>query len=252
MNSTPQFVGVDGSPDGWVAVRYSEAGFEDVQRYDAIQELWEENSAAETILVDIPIGLAKDAAAREPEKATREKLTGRTSSVFNVPIRGVLDIEDYDEANEEQKDEIDKGLQKQTFNITPRIREVDELLLDDNSDATQETLRESHPEVCFWAFHGEPMQYSKTGQPAAAFWERVEVLKEVDNSFTSNLATAGETIVGWGKPELSNDDLLDAFVLALTAKQGHENDYQTLPEKPTRDEKELNMEMVYAQPESGN
>ncbi|WP_435365462.1 DUF429 domain-containing protein [Haloarchaeobius sp. DYHT-AS-18] len=251
MSSTAQFVGVDGSPDGWVAVRYSEDSFEDVQRYDGIQELWEANSAAETILVDIPIGLAEDAAAREPEQEARNVLTGRTSSVFNVPIRGVLDIEDYDEANEEQKDEIDKGLQKQTFNITPRIREVDALLTGD-SEATQETLRESHPEVCFWAFNEKSaMQFSKTGQPAAAFWERVAVLETIDDDFTDHLAEAGKTIAAWETPELSNDDLLDAFVLALTAREGFD-DYQTLPEEPVEDDEGLSMEMVYAQPESGN
>ncbi|WP_435320139.1 DUF429 domain-containing protein [Haloarchaeobius sp. TZWSO28] len=251
MNSAPQFVGVDGSPDGWVAVRYSEAGFEDVRRYDAIRKLWEANTDAETILVDIPIGLAKDAAAREPEQEARNVLTGRTSSVFNVPIRSVLDEEDYHEANRKQKAAIDKGLMQQTHNITPRIREVDALLLDDDSGATQETLRESHPEVCFWAFHGEPMQYSKTGQPAAAFWERVAVLESIDDDFTDNLAEAGKTITEWETPELSNDDLLDAFVLALTAREGF-GDYQTLPEEPVEDEKELSMEMVYAQSESEN
>ncbi|WP_267641593.1 DUF429 domain-containing protein [Haloarchaeobius amylolyticus] len=252
MNSRRQFVGVDGTPDGWVAVQYGEDGFADVVRYDEMAALWDDNAGAETILVDVPIGLAAAAAAREPEQEARRVLEGRTGSVFNVPIREVVDEEDYHEANRRQKDRIGKGLMQQTFNITPKIRAVDDLL-NGGSDATQETIRESHPEVCFWAFNdAEPMQFSKTGQPAAAFWERVAVLETVDDDFTDALAAAGKTIAGWDDPELSNDDLLDAFVLALTATVGTETGYETLPAEPETDEEGLRMEMVYAEPPSQN
>ncbi|WP_439028239.1 DUF429 domain-containing protein [Haloarchaeobius sp. DT45] len=251
MRSTARFVGVDGTPDGWVAVRYGSDGFVSVARYEDIRNLWDDNADAETILVDVPIGVAEDAAAREPEQAARDVLEERTSSVFNVPIRSVLDEADYHEANRKQKERIGKGLMQQTHNITPLIREVDQLLLDDESDATQDVLRESHPEVCFWAFNEESaMQFSKTGQPAAAFWERVTVLERIDADFIDDLVAAGQSVAEWDDPapELSNDDVLDAFVLALTAKIGHEDGYRTLPEEPTIDRENHRMEMVYATP----
>ncbi|WP_435348306.1 DUF429 domain-containing protein [Haloarchaeobius sp. HRN-SO-5] len=248
METNAPFVGVDGCPDGWVAVRYGSDSFVDARRYGSIEALWEDNRDAETILVDVPVGVADDAAAREPEREARAVLGPRSSSVFNVPIRPVLGVEDYHDANEEQKDRIDTGLQRQTHAIAPRIRAVDDLLRDDDVGATQDVLREAHPEVCFWAFAGEtPMAYSKTGQPAAAFWERVEVLEPVDEEFVTHLRAAGNAVRDWADPELSNDDLLDAFVLALTAREGA-GDYRTLPAEPATDAAGLRMEMVFAHP----
>lgn len=91
------------------------------------------------------------------------------------------------------------------------------------------------------------MQFSKTGQPAAAFWERVETLKTVDDQVLGDLRVAGETVTEWDDAECSNDDLLDAFVLAVTAS-GLTGELRQLPEEPKIDEKELPMEIVYAKP----
>lgn len=244
MSTPPLYLGVDGHPGGWIAVRYEGEEFHDVQSYDTVEQLWTENSDATTILIDVPIGLSDDAAAREPEECARSVLGQRRNSVFNVPIRSILDEEDYQTANSEQKEQIGKGLQKQTHNIKPRIREVDELLRNETNGATQEVLRRGHPEVCFWALNGRSeMDYSKTGAPAAAFWERVNVLEAVESDIVEDLRDAGRTICEWENPEASNDDLLDAVVLALTAKQGN---YQTLPDEPSEDSKGLRMEMVYS------
>jgi predicted RNase H-like nuclease len=241
----PPFVGADGTPDGWIAVRYDRAGFRDVRRYDDVEALWTDNADAETLLIDVPVGLATDRAARAPERAAREVLGPRRSSVFNVPIRPVLDAADYETANETQRAAIDKGLQKQTFNVTPKIRAVDTLLTD--GDADQDVLREAHPEVCFWALaDGEPMANSKTGRPAPAFWERVRVLKAVDGDFEAALLAAGEAVADWDHGA-SNDDLLDAFALAITASD-LTGDLRTLPEDPETDAAGLRMEMVYAAP----
>lgn len=243
--SDPPFVGVDGTPDGWLAVRYDHDGFRDVRRYDDAAQLWTDNADAETVLVDIPIGLADDCAARAPEQEARAVLDDRRSSVFNVPIRPVLHVDDYETANDRQRAAIDKGLQKQTFNVVPKIRAVDALFAD--GTASQAVLREAHPEVCFWALAGrEPMANSKTGRPAPAFWERVRVLRNVDDDFDAALLKAGETVADWDS-EASNDDLLDAFALAVTASE-HTGDLQTLPENPDRDATGLRMEMVYAEP----
>ncbi len=244
--SEPTYVGVDGTPDGWLAVRYEEAGFRSVARYDDVAALWDGVGDAATVLVDVPIGLADDRAARAPERRARDLLGDRRSSVFNVPIRPILGL-DYPEANERQKATIGKGLQQQTHNIAAKIREIDDALRDDGTDATQDTLREAHPEVCFWALNDrESMSNSKTGQPAAAFWERVAVLETVDDDFRAALFDAGETIAEWDAA-LSNDDLLDAFALAVTASD-LTGELRTLPDEPRTDAEGLRMEMVYAAP----
>jgi len=244
--SERSFVGVDGTPDGWIAVRYDADRFRDVRRYDTVAALWDDTDDAETILVDVPVGLAGDSAARAPEREARARLGDRRNSVFNVPIRPVLDVRDYDDANRQQREAIGKGLQQQTHNIAPKIRAVDELLRE--TDAAQDTVREAHPEVCFWALNGHAAAtHSKTGQPAAAFWERVGILGAVDSGFRESLFAAGETVRGWDDPQLSNDDLLDAFALAVTASD-LTGELRTLPEAPERDAEGLRMEMVYAEP----
>lgn len=241
------FVGVDGAPEGWIAVRYGPSEYLDVRSYEAAASVWSDNDDAATVLFDVPIGLSEDRAARDPEVAARKRLGDRRNSVFNVPIRGVLDVEDYEEANEKQRSAIGKGLQKQTHNILPKIREVDGLLARDGPP-DQDTVRESHPELCFWALNRRsPMVFSKTRRPAAAFWERVSVLQTVDENFDGALHAAGSAITDWDAPTCSNDDLLDAFALAMTASE-LTGPLQPLPSDPERDGTGLRMEMVYAEP----
>ena len=269
-------VGVDATPDGWVAVRYHDRDYHSVHRYPdgasdqntdgadgvddvddtaAFARLWRDHDDADRILVDVPIGLPADDPARAPEREARGILGQRSSSVFNVPIRDVLHVDDYGTANDRQRTATGKGLMRQTFNVTPRIREVDRVLGADHglaADATQDVIREAHPEVCFWALgDGDtPMLYSKTGQPAAAHWERVGVLATAHadpDAFHDALADAGRELVDWDEPQLSNDDLLDAFALAVTASP-LTGDLRTLPEAPDVDEMGLRMEMVYAPP----
>lgn len=254
-------VGVDATPDGWVAVRYHDRDYHSVHRYpddagdesSAFEALWQEHSDADCLLVDVPIGLPSDDPARKPEVEARKHLDNRQSSVFNVPIRDILNEDEYASANQTQKDVADKGLMQQTFNITHRIREVDSHLRDDDvGDATQDRVREAHPEVCFWALNDDDqdMRFSKSSQPAAAHWERVGVLATAHDdpdAFHDALADAGNALLDWDDPQLSNDDLLDAFALAVTASP-LTDEFETLPDDPDADSEGLDMEMVYASP----
>jgi predicted RNase H-like nuclease len=105
------------------------------------------------------------------------------------------------------------------------------------------TIREAHSEVCFWALNGESaMKYSKTGQPAAAFWERIEILEAVDSTIVDDVRDVSADLA----VKIGNDDVIDAFALALTASP-KTGSLRTLPDKPpTDDTGNLPMEMVYA------
>jgi len=184
-------VGVDGCPDGWLAVTYEGATFEGARIHSAIESVWARHGDAETILV------------------------------------------------------TDGSLGVQAWHICPKIRELDELLRESAPDA-RNTVREAHPEVCFWGLAGErPMEYSKTGQPAAAFWERVAVLEEIDDDVLRDLQAGGAGIGGGA----SIDDLADAFALAVTASE-LTGPLRTLPpaDSPAaeRDPEGLPMEIVYS------
>ena len=129
------------------------------------------------------------------------------------------------------------SLNRQTWGIAPKIDAVDRFLLD--TPAARGTIRESHPEVCFRAFAGVPMTYSKTGQPKRAFWERVAVLRGVETDVYDHLWDAAAGL----ECDASDDDLLDAFAVALTAR-GAEDGLETLPTAPEADPRGLPMEIV--------
>jgi predicted RNase H-like nuclease len=86
------------------------------------------------------------------------------------------------------------------------------------------------------------MKYSKTGQPAAAFWERIEILEAVDSTIVDDVRDVSADLA----VKIGNDDVIDAFALALTASP-KTGSLRTLPDKPpTDDTGNLPMEMVYA------
>lgn len=235
-------VGVDGCPEGWVAVAYDQTYLE-CQVVETAAELWTTYEHAQTILVDIPIGLREDSAEpRRCDTAAREALGRRGNSVFPAPIRAAAHAPEYERAKALQERHTDGSLGRQTWAICDKIAELDELL--GETAAARGTVREAHPEVCFWALAGgEPTRYSKTGQPAAAVWERVDRLETVDADLLEHVRTAGRGLGG----RAGNDDLLDAFALALTASD-RTGALRTLPDEPARDPAGLPMEMVYARP----
>jgi predicted RNase H-like nuclease len=251
----PRYVGVDGAPGGWLAVRYDDRAFHDVQAYTDVEALWAANEVAETILVDVPIGLREESAAKRDCDDEARSVLGhpRSSSVFPPPVRPAVHARSYAGAKSRQEYLTDGSLGTQSWAICDKIAQVDDFLRDDANDA-EDVVREAHPEVCFWALNDEAsMTYSKTSQPAAAFWERVQVLERVDDVL-DHLRDAGTTLADGGEPlpndgllAASNDDLLDAFALALTASD-RTGGVDTLPADPKVDDEDLPMEMVYAHP----
>lgn len=245
------YIGVDGCSTGWVAVQFDEDGYEDTNLYEDIQELWmAHGDAAEQILIDVPIGLRENSNAKRPcDDAARKKLSPkRHSSVFPVPVRAAVHEGSYEDAKETQEKRTDGSLGVQSWGIAGKIAELDSFLRETEPDAVG-TIREAHPEVCFWALNGESAtEYSKTGQPAAAFWERIEILKDIDDAIIDDVHDASTDL----DAKVGNDDIIDAFALALTASQ-KTGSLRTLPdERPTDDTGDptdkLPMEMVYAYP----
>lgn len=242
------YVGVDGSSAGWFAVRYDDEGYRDASLFDSVAALWSRwGEAADSILIDVPIGLREaSSAARPPDTAAREKLSPtRHASVFPTPIRAALYVRTYEAAKAIQEKATDGSLGVQSWAIADDIKELDTFLLEREPAAT-DVIREAHPEVCFWALSGgTPTRYSKTAQPAAAFWERIDVLEAIDAGIVSNVRDAAADV----DADVSNDDVVDAFALAVTASP-LTGEPRTLPEsgEPT-DPRGLPMEMVYARPE---
>jgi len=242
------YIGVDGSPDGWVAVQYDDTGYVGAGLYDDIATLWDRHGGrADTVLVDIPIGLREESAEKRPcDVAARDRLgSPRQRSVFSVPIRDAVHEEDYEDGKAIQEERTENSIGVQAWNITDLVAQVDTFLRETAPDAVG-TVREAHPEVCFWALNGESaMNYSKTGQPAAAFWERVGVLEEIDDAVVESIRDAGRGL----DADVGNDDIVDAFALALTASPKTSETHRLPDEHPEDDRGDpagLPMEMVYA------
>jgi predicted RNase H-like nuclease len=126
----------------------------------------------------------------------------------------------------------------QTWNISAKIREVDNLL--QNHPGTRAVIRECHPEICFYGLNdGSPMAYYKKSAEDQA--ERIAVLTRYFNQSRAVFKAAQDRFL---RKEVARDDILDALAAAVTGYLS-KGDLDTLPETPESDEQGLPMEMVY-------
>jgi len=180
--------------------------------------------------------------SRECDDIARSEIGSRSSSVFTSPSRRatklVSENKDYSEINHTNKSLTGKGLMKQAISISPGIVDVEELLL---GPGDSEQFVEGHPEVCFRAFNGEPLSYSK--KTALGVDERLSALQTVPEYSEGDWRTVVQQLDGV-EFDIGMDDVLDAFALALTACAPDE-EYRQLPENPPTDARGLPMQMVY-------
>ena len=233
--------GVDGCKGGWI---YACIGGKQVQ-FGTVRKLIDlvnKVSPKSPIFVDIPIGLHDSSEeGRKCDVEGRRLLRPyRTSSVFNAPIRAILDEPRYEAANALSKRLSGKGLTKQTFNIIPKIREVDQLMA--SSGKARELVREVHPEVCFCGLAGgRPMEFSK--KTKEGFQARLDILLEYQPGVEQVIERA---LSHYPRSVVAADDILDALVCAVTARMSDR--WRTVPERPDKDSRGLPMEMVYCLP----
>nr|WP_084861713.1 DUF429 domain-containing protein [Salibaculum halophilum] len=151
--------GIDGCRDGWVAVTVESGAFAAATcRHGADLRQMLSGLAADMAIIDIPIGLSSGPAGRSVEKAMRDLLRGKASSVFNAPCRQALDAASYEEASRRNAEVLDVGLSRQTYGIMPKIAEADRTI----AGFGQDRVREGHPEVSFCVADGLPIVANKS------------------------------------------------------------------------------------------
>lgn len=232
------FVGVDGCSAGWLAIALDDNGamsFSVEPEFGVVASRFHRG----LILVDIPIGLRDEGATeRLCDLAARKVLGARASSVFPAPCRTALDKPDYPSASLENAERTGRKLNKQTWELVPKLRQVDEFLRLHSSEGP--VIREIHPEVCFWGLAGRAMEHSKHRSDGVA--ERLAIL----NGIMPGSATRIRDLVASGRrADFRIDDALDALAAATTAFRGAET-LETLPKFPETDSRGLRMEMAYA------
>ena len=203
--------GVDGCRAGWFCVGLADGRLSG-SLHPTLSTFLEGTCAADTILIDIPIGLKGGAdGPRQCDVLARQLLGPRASSVFSAPIRELLQAGTYLEANALSRQLADKGLSKQTWNICAKIREVDRIM--QTCDKARESLHEAHPELCFYGLNrGQPMQHSKRRR--AGFDERLALLARHLPDVRRFL---DQMLDCHPRSRLAPDDVLDAAACALTA-----------------------------------
>jgi len=224
-------VGVDGCGEGWATVRHSEDGALEVKVIESLREL---APLPDAIAIDIPIGLT-DSGPRECDVLARGMIGPRGSSVFPAPVRAVLECEDYELANARSREVQDKGITRQTFAIVPKIRSVEDALL--NSERLLECVFEVHPEVSFAAWNGSPLEHPKRSGEGAA------LRKGLVASFFGRFAF--EFAREFLPKSVADDDILDAFAATWTAWRIAAGIAESLPTAPRRDSKGLKMAIWY-------
>lgn len=224
--------GVDGCKAGWLVVvanvDLSKAALEVAPNWNAIE------SDAAIIAVDMPIGIS-ERGVRQCEVEARKLLSPCASRVFKTLPREALRFaqNDWIVANQWSKARGFGGLSKQIWNIRPKINEIDAAI----TPETQARVWEAHPELAFARLNrGRPLDSKHTTQGLAA---RKKLLRRA--GFT-NLDNWLRSLRGKGAKA---DDLFDACVLVLTAKNILQGRARQLPQVVERDSRGLRMSISY-------
>jgi predicted RNase H-like nuclease len=232
------YVGVDGCKAGWLAL--ADVGDDiEVHVHPTFGDLLQRWGGAYKIFVDIPIGLPSAAMpSRACDQQARKAIGPRASSVFSSPSRPAAHAASYPEAQRLNIKTVGRSLSAQAWGICKKIAEVDRLMVAD-AEARARVL-EVHPEVCFWAFAGgQPMQHPK--KTVAGQAERLALLERLDPRITP---VFDKTMQKYRRREVQADDILDAMVALITAREG-QGQLASLPAEPPVDEAGLPMRMMY-------
>lgn len=213
-------LGVDGCPDGWVAV----APDEDRARVYTAPTLAEVLTAAEQdgplvcVGVDIPIGLPEDG-PRQADLLARARLGPRRSSLFLTPVRDALALPDYAAAVALQRERTGQGFSRQAFGLRTKVLEVDAFLR-----AGGRPVVEVHPELSFATLAGAPLRAGKKTWAGAV--QRQQLLAAAGIALDVDLGPAP------GRAGV--DDVLDAGAAAWTARRVRDGRAESLPDPPER------------------
>ena len=209
-------VGVDACTRGWVAIELSADGAPLAHFAEHISGIAALAPAATVIGIDIPIGLPLTG-RRRAELEARAYVGRRSSSVFPVPPRAVLEAGSYAEASQISQSLTGGGISKQSYALARKILEVDAW----RASAPCRVV-EVHPEVSFTEMLGRPPAASK--KTWAGMIERRAALAAhgvVIDSITGPATVQGAT-----------DDLLDAAAVAWSAQRVAAGAARSFPHPP--------------------
>lgn len=230
--------GIDGCKLGWILISFDEGQ----EHYEVLSDQEELESVLgdyDRIFVDMPIGLQEDEYTRTCDLELRKVLGSEySSSVFSPPIRPALYAPTYAEANLTSFEYTEKKLTLQSWNITPKIKMLDELL--QKHEGWGEKVLESHPE---WLFQNlnDGMIFQKKNLKKG-IRHRLELLIQENEWAGEFFRVIKEE---YRRADVGEDDIVDAMVLAYYANQSVVRGLRTIPKEAPKDSKGLPMAIHY-------
>ncbi len=235
------YVGLDWANKGWFGVALDGDRLT-CDLFPTIWSAWHAHRDADRILVDIPIGLPdRDGPRRRCDERAKSYLGELHASVFYAPVRPAIYRHSITEAKA-VNEEAGFSIQNQAWSLVPRIREVDEFM--DARPGARDRMRETHPEVCYRAWHGGSL--SSPPNTAAGREERYTVIVDAAPELREELDRVIEsfTTPRYAPMVTDRSHIQDACIAALTARCP-DDELATLPAVPPTDARELPMEIVY-------
>lgn len=230
--------GIDGCRGGWIAIALNDSEFSSYL-LETQQQLLEFLQASKLTFIDIPIGLSDSEASRNCDRLLRKALSPHfSSSVFNPPVRQAVYASHYRDACQRNATATGKKISKQSWNIAPKIRLIDEILLA-HPELTGSVL-ESHPEFLFFNLKESHLTHKKKTEEGKI--ERLQILAEffppIEHCFE-------EVRSRYLKKQTADDDIVDAFALAICAQLAGEYGLGTIPHSIEHDRQGLPMAIHY-------
>jgi predicted RNase H-like nuclease len=233
------YVGADRCEAGWVAVAYTEGGFDHAAVFAETGGLWGRyEETAERLLIDVPIGLRESSGEpRPPEQFARAVLGPLRRTVVDPPVREAALKQRYATANRVHERKTGNELSRAAYERAGAVTELDSLL--GAIPEARDLFAEANPEVCFRAFAGAPLEQPKA--TAAGYAERLRTLAGFDADAPVDVVSTAEATAGH---TVRVHDVLDATALALTARPGP-GKLRSAPESPQHDAEGLPMQLHY-------
>ncbi|WP_022852747.1 DUF429 domain-containing protein [Thermodesulfatator atlanticus] len=214
--------GVDGCSKGWCValgfLRKATGAFtaEKILFCRDITEVF--NLGAEVYAIDMPIGLPMEhkPGGRKCDRLARKLLGPRRASIFTPPPRKAFSFKSY-----EALSQSGIRISRQSFNILPKIKELDLYL----RKCRPKSIYETHPELVFFRLHGDflPSKHTSSGlNLRVALLVGTYLFRSLErnlNAIKGNLRL----------------DVLDAYACLLAAKRIYEDKAQRVPENIEKD-----------------
>ncbi len=235
-------IGIDGCRSGWCVCLLG-SDTKEVKLYRTIAEVFDDHPEAERVFIDIPMGLSDKDFHRTIDSEIRVLLKPyKHQSVFTPPCREALDVAGYREALSINRNITGKGISIQSWNLSPKIRELDLLL--HNQPLLRDKIYESHPETCFYFLNREKV-ITSSKKTEEGIKDRLHLLNEFEPETEDVFKQA---MKAYQRKEMAADDIVDALCLSVSATLSGKLGIHLIRDRANTDSHHIPLRIAAAKP----